>query len=110
MGILDKIKKEIKRSSSSFNEEFYLKDGDKAKVRFIRDFEEAVGIKWHDKYKAKIDTPCLEYYGQECKYCNGAVDDLRTRETFVWLYIIMMKTWFNYLDLQQIVTHQFHSL
>jgi hypothetical protein len=84
MGILDKIKKEIKRSSSSFNLEFYLKDGDKAKVRFLKDFEDAIGLKWHDKYKAKIDTPCLEYYGKECKFCNGEIDDLRTRENFIW--------------------------
>lgn len=84
MGILDKIKKEIKRSSSSFNLEFYLKDGDKAKIRFLTDFEDAIGIKWHDKYKDKIDTPCLEYYGKECKFCAGEVDDVRTRENFIW--------------------------
>lgn len=83
MSMLDKIKKEINRSSSSFNDEFYLKDGNKAKLRFLKDFEEAVEVKWHDNYDEKIDTPCLEYYGLDCQYCEGNAD-VRTRANFVW--------------------------
>lgn len=84
MGMLDKIKKEINRSSSSFSDEFYLKDGDKAKIRFLTDFEEPVKVRWHDNWDEKIDTPCLEYYGRDCPYCKADAD-VRTRDNFVWV-------------------------
>src|SRR6056297_1766111 len=85
MGMLDKIKKEIKRGGASFDDEFYLKDGESAKIRFLADFEEAIPVRWHDNWDEKIDVPCLEYYGKHCKYCNEEAGKVRTRENFVWV-------------------------
>lgn len=80
--ILDSVKKQIKNASSNFSDVFYLGEDDKRRVRFIDDFEDAVQVRWHDKYADEIDTPCLEYYNLPCPYCNN--NDVRTRDQFAW--------------------------
>ena len=82
MGMLDKIKKEIKRSSSGMSDIFYLGDGDKAKVRFLTEVEDFVEVKWHDSYEDSIDAPCLKYFGADCPHCNSDNENLRTRNMY----------------------------
>jgi len=82
--ILDSVKKQIKNASSNFNDVFYVGEDEKKRVRFIDDFEDAIQIRWHDKYEDEIDTPCLEYYNLPCPYCESNDSDLRTRDQFAW--------------------------
>lgn len=83
--IISSIRKQAKESGSAKKDFFYLGDGSKGKVRFLIGFEEAAKVVWHNSYNNGVDTPCLEYYGEECPYCNKTKDDgFRTRDMYAW--------------------------
>lgn len=82
MGILDSIKRDIKSSGKNKGKIVYFKDGAKRRIRFLCEFDEGLEIKWHDSYKNGINTPCLEFFGKDCKYCGD--DSLRTRNQYIW--------------------------
>lgn len=80
-----KIKASIARSSQGQKGVFYVKDGEKKKVRFLQDFEEGIQIIWHSKWvgdKAELDTPCLLFWGKECPFCGAA--EVKTSEKYAW--------------------------
>lgn len=80
-----KIKQSIARSSQGRKGVFYVKDGEKKKIRFLQDFEEGRQIIWHSKWvgdKAELDTPCLRFWGKECPFCGA--DEVRTGEQYAW--------------------------
>ncbi len=83
MGILDRIKSKIDRSSQSITDEFYVGKDKKAKIRFLNDLEDAFEVTWHDKYEESIDTPCLSHFGISCPLCDLDKEEVRTREVFV---------------------------
>ena len=82
MSILDSIKKDIKNSGKNKGKIVYFKDGTKRRIRFLCDFDEGMEVTWHDSYKNAINTPCLELFGKDCKYCGNS--DLRTRNQYIW--------------------------
>lgn len=82
LSVLDKIKDQIKNSSQSFDDEFYLGEDEKQRIRFLQDFEDAIEVIWHDEYEESIDSPCLKYYGLSCPLCDD--NDVRTRSVFAW--------------------------
>lgn len=80
-----KVKASIARSSQGQKGVFYVKDGEKKKIRFLQDFEEGVQIIWHSKWvgdKAELDTPCLQFWGKECPFCGA--DEVKTSEKYAW--------------------------
>ena len=82
MGLIDDIKKEAAKSGASKSKIFYLKDGQKARVRFLDDMDEGLEIKFHDSYEKGINVPCQEHFGRDCDYCED--DELRTRKQYAW--------------------------
>lgn len=82
MGLLDKIKKEAAKSGSNKSKIFYLKDGQKARVRFLDDMDDGMEIVFHDSYEAGVNVPCQEQLGRSCEYCDD--DTLRTRSQYAW--------------------------
>lgn len=82
MSILNNIKNEIKRSGTNKGKFLYIKEGQKVRVRFLTDLEDAVEIPFHDSFKLGVNVPCQEVFGRDCEYCGN--DDLRTRSQYVW--------------------------
>lgn len=82
--MLSKIKSEIKRSSGNLNDVFYLGEDESAKLRFLEEVDDALEVRWHDKYDDNIDTPCLKYYDLECPHCKSSDEELRTRNLYCW--------------------------
>lgn len=79
--LLQQIKDRIANAGKSRKSMFYVKDGQKRRIRFLTDFEEGVRITFHDKF-GEVNTPCLKQYGKECEFCE--VEGLRTRDLFAW--------------------------
>ena len=81
-GLLDKIKADAQKSGSSRSKFFYVKDGDKKRVRFLTEADDGFEVVFHDSYEANINVPCPEIFGRECPYCGE--EGLRTRSQYVW--------------------------
>jgi len=82
MGLLDKIKQDAQKASSSRSKFFYVKDGEKKRIRFLQDMEEGWEIPFHDSYELNINVPCQELFDRECQYCDE--EGLRTRSLYAW--------------------------
>lgn len=82
MGLIEDIKKQAAKSGSNKSKIFYLKDGQKARIRFLDDMDEGMEIKFHDSYEAGVNVPCQEYFGRDCEFCDD--DNLRTRSLYAW--------------------------
>lgn len=79
---LSDIKSEIAKSGTNKGKFFFLKDGSKARVRFLTDLEDGVEVIFHDSYEKNINVPCQELFGRDCPYCED--DELRTRKMYAW--------------------------
>ena len=82
MGLVDKIKKESAKAGANKGKFFYVKEGTKARVRFLQDMDDGLEVIFHDSFAAGVNVPCQETFGKECPYCDDA--DLRTRSQYVW--------------------------
>lgn len=82
MGILDKIKSEAAKTGGSRGKFFYVKDGEKARIRFLQELEEGLEVPFHDSYAENINVPCQTIFGRECPYCGESA--LRSRSQYAW--------------------------
>lgn len=82
MGILSSIKNDVKKSGGSRGKIWYLKEGEKARIRFLTEMDDGMEIVFHDSYEAGINVPCAEAFGKRCKHCDD--DSLRTRSMYAW--------------------------
>lgn len=82
MGILDKIKAEAAKTGGSRGKFFYVKDGEKARIRFLQELDEGLEVPFHDSYAENINVPCQTIFGRECPYCGES--SLRTRSQYAW--------------------------
>lgn len=82
MGLLDKIKSDVKKAGTNKGKFMYFREGNKIRIRFLQDMDEGLELVWHDSYEQGINVPCRETYGKSCPYCER--DDLRTRSQYVW--------------------------
>lgn len=82
MGLLDKIKQDAKNAGGNKGKFFYVKDGDKRRIRFLQDMEDGKEITFHDSFEANVNIPCQEIFGRKCAYCDE--EGLRTRVLYAW--------------------------
>lgn len=82
MGLLDKIKSDVKQSGSNKGKLLYFREGEKVRVRFLTDLDEGIVVTFHNSYERNIMSPCQEAFGRHCPYCGD--DDLKTREMYCW--------------------------
>lgn len=80
--LLDKIKADAQKTGGSRGKFFYVKDGDKRRVRFLQDMEDGFELTFHDSFEANINVPCRELFGKSCPYCEE--EGLRTRVQYAW--------------------------
>lgn len=84
MGLLDKIKNDVKRSGSNKSKIMYFREGVKYRVRFLNDMNDGMEITFHDNFDKGINVPCQEVFGRTCPYCDQDDIPVRTRSLYAW--------------------------
>lgn len=82
MGLLDQIKADAAKSGKNKAKFFFVREGEKKRIRFLSDMEDGMEIAFHDNFEAGINVPCQEVFGRDCQYCDE--EGLRTRNQYVW--------------------------
>lgn len=82
MGLLDKIKNDVKKSGQNKGKFIYFREGNKQRVRFLTDMDDGMEVVFHDSFERSVNVPCQESFGRDCPYCGD--DSLRTRSQYVW--------------------------
>lgn len=82
MGLVDKIKKDVKKSGTNKGKIMFFKEGTKARVRFLQDMDDGFEFTFHDSYEKGVNVLCQEHLGYNCEYCED--EDLRTRTMYCW--------------------------
>ena len=82
MGLVDKIKADVKKSGQNKGKFIYFREGNKQRVRFLTDMDDGMEITFHDSFEKSLNAPCQEHFGRACPYCED--DSLRTRSQYVW--------------------------
>lgn len=82
MGLIDKIKSDVKKSGQNKGKFIYFREGQKQRVRFLTDMDDGMEVTFHDSFEKGINVPCQEHFGRSCPYCND--DSLRTRSQYIW--------------------------
>ncbi len=82
MGLVDKIKQDVKKSGQNKGKFIYFREGTKQRVRFLTDMDDGQEVTFHDSFEQGVNVPCQELFGKNCPYCDD--DSLRTRSQYVW--------------------------
>ena len=82
MGLVDKIKQDVKKSGQNKGKFIYFREGTKQRVRFLTDMDDGLEVIFHDSFEQGINVPCQELFGKNCPYCDD--DSLRTRSQYIW--------------------------
>lgn len=82
MGLVDKIKNDVKKSGQNRGKFIYFREGEKRRIRFLQDMDDGMEVTFHDSFKAGVNVPCQEAFGRSCEYCED--EDLRTRSLYLW--------------------------
>lgn len=82
MGLVDKIKNDVKRAGTNKSKFIYFREGVKQRVRFLTDMDDGMEVTFHDSFEAGINVPCQEHLGRNCPYCEE--EGLRTRSQYIW--------------------------
>ena len=82
MGLVDKIKNDVKKAGTNKGKFIYFREGQKLRVRFLTDMDDGMEVTFHDSFERSINVPCQELFGRQCKYCDD--EDLRTRSQYIW--------------------------
>ena len=82
MGLVDKIKADVKKSGQNKGKFIYFREGNKQRVRFLTDMDDGMEVTFHDSFERSVTVHCQERFGRNCHYCDD--DSLRTRSQYVW--------------------------
>lgn len=82
MGLVDKIKADVKKSGQNMSKFIYFREGTKQRIRFLTDMDDGMEVTFHDSFAASINVPCQEHFGRSCPYCED--ESLRHRSQYVW--------------------------
>lgn len=80
--LLNKIKSEAKNSGTSMGKFVYCKDGQKRRLRFLTDFEDAIEIPWLGCYAKNINCPNPEFFGKTNPYKDD--EDVKEDTMYLW--------------------------
>lgn len=82
MGLVDKIKADVKKSGQNKGKFIYFREGNKVRVRFLTDMDDGMEVTFHDSFERSLNVPCQERFGRSCHYCDD--ETLRTRSQYIW--------------------------
>lgn len=82
MGLIDKIKSDVKKSGTNKGKFIFFREGAKTRIRFLQDMDEGFEIPFHDSFADNVNIPCQEAFGRDCDLCDK--ENLRTRSQYCW--------------------------
>lgn len=82
MGLVDKIKADVKKSGQNKGKFIYFREGQKLRIRFLTDMDDGMEVTFHDSFERGVNVPCQEIFGKNCGYCED--EGLRTRSQYIW--------------------------
>ncbi len=82
MGLVDKIKADVKKSGQNKGKFIYFREGQKQRIRFLTDMDDGMEVTFHDSFERGVNVPCQEIFGKSCNYCEE--EGLRTRSQYIW--------------------------
>ncbi|MDD4804742.1 MAG: hypothetical protein PHN69_06285 [Candidatus Pacebacteria bacterium] len=82
MGLVDKIKQDVKRSGQNKGKFIFFREGQKTRIRFLTDMDDGMEVTFHDSFEKSINAPCQDLFGRGCPYCEE--EGLRTRSQYIW--------------------------
>lgn len=82
MGLVDKIKQDVKKSGQNRGKFIFFRDGTKTRIRFLDDMDDGMEILFHDSFEKGINVPCQELFGRSCSVHED--EDLRHRSLYCW--------------------------
>lgn len=82
MGLVDKIKQDVKRSGQNKGKFIFFREGQKTRIRFLTDMDDGMEVTFHDSFEKSINVPCQDLFGRGCPYCEE--EGLRTRSQYIW--------------------------
>lgn len=82
MGILGSIKEDLKSAGTSKDAFFYVRDGDKIRVRFLQELDDGTEILFHEQWEQRIKAPCQQLFGRVCPYDDD--EDIRHKKYYAW--------------------------
>lgn len=82
MGLVDKIKADVKKSGQNKSKFIYFREGTKQRIRFLTDMDDGMEVTFHDSFSEGVNAPCQEHFGRVCPYCEE--EGLRTRSQYIW--------------------------
>lgn len=82
MSLLNKIKEDAKKAGSNKGKFFFVREGEKRRIRFLSDMDDGIEISFHDSFEKGINQPCQVHFNRECEYCEQ--EGFRTRSQYAW--------------------------
>ena len=82
MGLVDKIKSDVKKSGQNKGKFIFFREGQKTRLRFLTDMDDGMEVTFHDSFERSVNVPCQDLFGRGCPYCEE--DGLRTRSQYIW--------------------------
>lgn len=82
MGLIEKMKNDIKKSGQNKGKFIYFREGTKVRIRFLQDMDDGMEVIFHDSYEKGVNVPCQEAFGRDCPYCEE--EGIRTRSQYCW--------------------------
>lgn len=82
MSILKEIQSESKKGGGALSKVFWVKSGDKRRVRFLTDFEDAVKVPWLSNFQRKIGCVNPTFYGGKNPYEND--EEVKQETMYMW--------------------------
>lgn len=82
MGLLDKMKSDIQNVGGNKGKFFYVRDGEKRRIRFLQEIPSGMEVPFHDSFQDNINVPCQKLFGRKCRHCDD--QSLRTRSMYIW--------------------------
>lgn len=82
MGLVDKIKNDVKKAGTNKGKFIYFREGIKQRIRFLTDMDDGMEVVFHDSFEQGVNVPCQEVLGKSCPYCDE--EGLRTRSQYIW--------------------------
>lgn len=82
MGLVDKIKSDVKKSGQNKGKFIFFREGQKTRIRFLIDMDDGMEVTFHDSFERSVNVPCQDLFGRGCPYCEE--DGLRTRSQYIW--------------------------
>lgn len=82
MGLVDKIKSDVKKSGQNKGKFIFFREGQKTRIRFLTDMDDGMEVTFHDSFERSVNVPCQDLFGRGCPYCEE--EGLRTRSQYIW--------------------------